>query len=45
MVDINKLQGTRGLIHVIKRVEIYLMRHKTGNSKINDIAGNLLCKN
>ena len=45
MVDINKLQGSRELIHVIKQLEIYLTHHKSENNKVNHIKGNPVCKN
>ena len=45
LVDINKLQGSRELIHVIKQLDMYLTHHKSENNKVNHIKGNPVCKN
>ena len=43
MVDINILEATRELIHLIKRLGIHLTHHKTEKSKVNHVTANLLC--
>ena len=40
----DKIQSARELMHVIKRLHIYLTRHKSGNNKADHVVGNLLCK-